>query len=426
MKVLFVGDNRNRGNFGCRGTSTALSMLVERKHTIVASVSGFGTDWKTDYLFYYDFLPAWCYRFFKNHGFRKEFMHYIANFLGIKKGDFVSTDFDLSISNFKKCLIANPVLQDLNIDNYDFDAMVVNGEGSFIFSTPAWREPLVIAMLMHWAIQKGKKVYFLNAMFSDAPDTPRNIDTIRAVGNVLSKCDCVAVRERFSKEYALTHFPSINLKLIPDALFTWYRLINDEHQVLNLRYYIPHSIEANSLYSGFDFSAPYVLVAGSSAGVGDRDKSVAAFVNLLDELKAHYKGVIYLIKVCEGDDFLYDVGAQTNTRVIPMAIPLVAAAKILSRADAFISGRYHPAIMASLGGTPCVFMTSNSHKTLSLQDLLEYESKKEYNIVPDKDEVRRIVADTLSRINEGKVLRDKIKEKCKSLSAEAEAICNLL
>ena len=426
MNVLFVGDNRNRGNFGCRGTSTALSMLVERKHTISASISGFVTDQNIDYLFYYDFLPAWCYRFFGNHIYRKDIFRFVTDKVGIKKGDYVSADFDKSIANFRKCIAANPALQELNLDNYDFDAMVVNGEGSFIFSTPAWREPLVIAMLMYWAIQKGKKVYFMNAMFSDSPYSPQNNETIKAVEKILSKCECVVVRENFSKEYAQTHFKDINLQIKPDALFSWYSMINDNHNVTNLRYYIAHTVESNSLYNGYDFSTPYILVAGSSARVGNRSESVPAFVKLVTELRKRYSGNIYLIKVCEGDDFLYEVANQTNTRIIPMETPLVASAKILSQADAFVSGRYHPGIMASLGGTPCVFMSSNSHKTLSLQNLLAYENQKEYSIIPNDEEIKQIVADTLSKINEGSALREKIKKRCEVLSKEAESMIDYI
>ena len=89
-----------------------------------------------------------------------------------------------------------------------------------------------------------------------------------------------------------------------------YKMINDEHIVQNLRYYIPHSIEANTLYNGFDFSTPYLLVAGSSGKVWNRSKSVPAYVSLVNELKKRYPGHVYLIKVCEGDDFLYDVGFE--------------------------------------------------------------------------------------------------------------------
>ena len=55
MKVLYIGDNRNRGNFGCRGTSTALSMLIRKNHEITGVITGKYTDQRNGYLFYYSF-----------------------------------------------------------------------------------------------------------------------------------------------------------------------------------------------------------------------------------------------------------------------------------------------------------------------------------------------------------------------------------
>ena len=40
MKIVYVGDNRNRMNFGCRATSTALSQIISMDHKIVGRVHG--------------------------------------------------------------------------------------------------------------------------------------------------------------------------------------------------------------------------------------------------------------------------------------------------------------------------------------------------------------------------------------------------
>jgi polysaccharide pyruvyl transferase WcaK-like protein len=108
-----------------------------------------------------------------------------------------------------------------------------------------------------------------------------------------------------------------------------------------------------------------------------------------------------------------------------METPIIAAAKILANAQAYVSGRYHPAIMASLGGTPCVFMGSNSHKTWSLQALLEYDKIMEYDSVPSAEEIKKIVADTIKIIGDLE-LRDKIKHRAKSLADEAMQMKNLI
>jgi polysaccharide pyruvyl transferase WcaK-like protein len=144
------------------------------------------------------------------------------------------------------------------------------------------------------------------------------------------------------------------------------------------------------------------------------------YSNLVKKLKNAFDGRLYLVHVCEGDDFLLDVGKETNTSVIPLNTPLLAAAKILGNASVYISGRYHPAIMSSLGGTPCVFMSSNSHKTKSLQELLEYDDIVEFNVVPDDEECKKIIEKALSLNEQGYELRNKIKKRAKELSDKAK------
>lgn len=145
----------------------------------------------------------------------------------------------------------------------------------------------------------------------------------------------------------------------------------------------------------------------------------------MKELRANYNGNIFLIQVCEGDTFLKEVSKKTSVPLISMETPIIAAAKILANAQAYVSGRYHPAIMASLGGTPCVFMGSNSHKTWSLQALLEYDKIMEYDSVPSAEEIKKIVADTIKIIGDLE-LRDKIKHRAKSLADEAMQMKNLI
>ena len=52
MNIVYVGDNRNRGNFGCRATSTALAQIIEKNNKIVGTVTGRFTNNDTGELFY--------------------------------------------------------------------------------------------------------------------------------------------------------------------------------------------------------------------------------------------------------------------------------------------------------------------------------------------------------------------------------------
>lgn len=436
MRILYVGDNRNRGNFGCRATSTALSQLISKNNEIVGVVSGRYTNFYNGELFFYKFFPAKVYEIlggFKQWKFMKTGFYLFARMIKRHKYffsnfDFINYDLDKSIKNFIRCLPANSNLEELDIRQYDFDAMVVNGEGSFIFSTPPWRECLIELMLMHWALKMGKKVYYLNGMLSDDPYTERNMRTVEIAKEIFEKCDLVQIREYKSFEYANTFFEKANIELRPDALFTWYKYINDGFPILNGKYFMGPSGAFDSTFDKFDFTQDYICVAGSSSlslATKDNKKIVAIYSQLVNSLKNLNKE-IYLVEVCEGDYFLREVASRTNTKLIPIDTPIIAAGKILANARVFISGRYHPAILASLGGTPCIFMASNSHKTTSLQELLHYKSILEYPVLPTDDEIIKIVNDAKEAINEGESLRKKIQSRTDELCKWAETISQLV
>lgn len=134
------------------------------------------------------------------------------------------------------------------------------------------------------------------------------------------------------------------------------------------------------------------------------------YCNLIQKIKERVDFQVFLVIVDDGDEFLNEVAKMTNTPIIPMDMPLVAAAKILANSRVYISGRYHPAIMASLGGTPCVFMSSNSHKTESIQELLEYDTVEEFNLLPDDNECTKIVEAAIRKMNDPKLRKKLSKE----------------
>jgi len=75
----------------------------------------------------------------------------------------------------------------------------------------------------------------------------------------------------------------------------------------------------------------------------------------------------------------------------------------------FLSGRYHPSIFASLGGTPCIFMASHAHKMGSLSRVLEYEVQKQFTAIPGDAEVSEIVLLARDYLDQGDPLRARIR-----------------
>lgn len=438
MKIVYVGDNRNRGNFGCRATSTALSQIISEENEIVGRIYGKYTNVDTGELFFYQHLPAWVYKkaakmkywehlkkgLYLFSRMIKRGRYYFSNF------DFIDYDFDKSIENLIRCLPANPHLKEFDLRQYDFDALVVNGEGSFILATPPWRECMVEAMLMYWAQKLGKKVYFLNGMISEDPYSAKNEKTIELLKPIFSKSEVISVRENYSYKYAEENFENINLKHYPDALFSWYDMVNDEFKVPNGKYIMGMSGATDESFKNFDFTKPYICVSGSSS-VGLASKNgkdpVTVYTELVNEIKKSFPEYnVFLVEVCEGDAFLNDVSKATNAPVIAIDTPILAAAKILANAKIYISGRYHPAILSSLGGTPCIFMSSNSHKTKSVQELLKYDEIQEFNVLPDKEEIEKMLKLAHSKIEQGEELRNKIQKRCLELSEQTKKQKELL
>lgn len=431
MNIVYVGDNRNRGNFGCRATSTALAQIIEKNNKIVGTVTGRFTNNDTGELFYYKYLPSWLYKWVgKLSSWRYFKPAFYMLFRMIRKGrqyifsnfDYLEYDLDACIDNFIKCLPANQHLKEFDLRQYDFDALVVNGEGSFIFRVPAWRESINEAMLMHWAMKLGKKVFYMNGMLSDDPFTERNQEVVSLVKPIFENANIVGVREVYSEKFAHENFPNANIKFYPDALFTWYDYINDDFTISNGRYVMGMSGADNKSFKDFDFTKPYICVSGSSSigkATNDINKAIDIYSHLVNSLKNRLEQSVFLVEVCEGDSFLREVSRKTNTGLISIDTPILAAAKILAHADAYVSGRYHPAILASQGGTPCIFMSSNSHKTKSLQELLEYEFVHEYYVLPSDSEIKEMVEKTYDSIAAGKSLRDKIQKRCLKLKEMA-------
>lgn len=439
MNIVYVGDNRNRGNFGCRATSTALSQMIGEENKIVGRVTGRYTHENNGNLFFINALPSSLYKKLGGVNHWKDIKVGTNLFFNMIKPhgkvmfsafDFLTIDdLDKSIDDLIKCLPANPDLQEFDLRKYDFDAMVVNGEGSFIFSTPAWRESITITMLMHWAQKLGKKVYFTNAMLSDSPTSAHNDNALQCAYNVLKKCELVTVREKYSYEYAKKYMPELNPVIIPDALFTWYNRINDGFKVENGRYFMDHRLESDEAYENLDFTKPYICISGSSVSGAYSDKKpiIDRFIYLVKETKKKFPGFsVYIVETCEGDAFILDVAKETNTPVVGMCTPLLASAKILANASLYITGRYHPCIMSSLGGTPCVMMSSNSHKTISIQEVLEYDDPHEYPFLFSKEECADMLGRGKAYIEAGQHMRDKIQSRAKQLSDEAAKLMDYI
>ena len=128
---------------------------------------------------------------------------------------------------------------------------------------------------------------------------------------------------------------------------------------------------------------------------------------------------VYLTENDSPDSFLHLVAREKGIGLIPVNTPILTCGSVLAHARLFISGRYHPSIFASLGGTPCIFLSSHAHKMRSIARVLEYENSVEFSSFPSDREIAEIVSTARSYLNQGERLRTRIREVSKARCDEA-------
>jgi hypothetical protein len=247
------------------------------------------------------------------------------------------------------------------------DELVVNGEGDFIL---AERMTHVRTMAMMRAAKLlGKPVHLLNSILSYAPVRPEHEKLIiDEVGETLAMCDSIRYRDPASLALHGELYPQLQADWAPDALFAWAGAAKTG--LADRAAFSPEteglSITVQRLLHG---EQPYVVLSGTSRYDLDPDDFRATALALRSRLKKD--GVETVFAASDGPDTKLIAALKgSGTLVVQPKVPLTAAARLLWNASAFVSGRYHPSILATLGGTPFVLMHSNSHKTRSLYDVV--------------------------------------------------------
>lgn len=424
INIVYVADNRDMINLGCRGTSIALSQLLSKEFSISARVhrklisKSFSVENEILQGGIWDYVQ-------KREKIKKIYKILERTFFGNRKINLIVGNPEQSLANLIQHKDKYRELNDIYQNVQESDALIINGEGEMIFREPPRYSLLFTMMLIELAHYLHKPIYYINAMVSDCPQTGKKTEIVFYAMKSLGKCDIVSLRDPLSMEIVKNFNAKINAIHIPDALFSWRHYFVSSCLPSNGDYLIAPP-EDDYYFGKFDFSEPYICVSGSSlAPYGNIKPATDAFLKLVEKLKG--LGLkIYLIEGCSGDHFLRKVGQQSDIPCIPGTIPILMAGSILANARLFISGRYHPSIFASLGGTPCVFLGSNSHKTKSLQQVLEYDNPVEFSAFPNDNECEQIFLLAQEKINQGYSLRESILKVVDKKEQESAKIVDLV
>ena len=430
MKALFVGDNRYGPNWGGRGASIALYQLIEQEFEVSAVVPGTLFPLGGHGLGYVNTLTPPRYAWLLHHMLsgrkkRRLFDWYVRTEELLGARDFIRPDPPESVEHILRYKDRYPVLQQIYTQAADADVVVVNGEGDMVFTTPPRREALFLLAMAELGFRLKKRVFFVNAMLSDCPVTGRNHHTVAAARRVLSQCDTVTLRDFESLEYAKETMPEIEPSFVPDSLFAWFSFY--QHGCApppNGDFVIPFPEEHRYLRK-LDFSRPYICVGGGGLAAASPQDAVRSYTRLVQRIRG--LGLpVYLTKNCGRDAFLDEVAERTGVGVVPATTSILMAGAILANARVFISGRYHPSILASLGGTPCIFLATTAHKMGSLPRLLGYPDTSAFSACPSDAEIDDIVARAQWSVASAEPLRHRIRSAAATRCDEARQLPILL
>ncbi|HKX78280.1 MAG TPA: polysaccharide pyruvyl transferase family protein [Novosphingobium sp.] len=428
MRLTLVADNSTSSNWGCRATSFALREVLSRKHEFVASIDR--ALLQAPLTFRSRVPPRWhqeaVRRFHRPRIVRMPAVGSAAvRALGMLGGYWLpSHDVEQEADILWSARHSSPKARQIHAAIEPCDAIVVNGEGEMIFSSPArptLLQTLAICLLAH---RMGKQVFWLNGIISLAPDSPLNRATVSLAGRVLADARIV-VRDPLSLSVACDLFAGHVEEMVPDALFSWSHRFAPEAG-------LPY--DASRLTAWFDRTGagrppctddPFLVLSGSSLSAKDQIRAAACYTRLAERLKGLGLPVL-LVETCIGDKFLREVGRRTDLPVLGVDVPIMAGAAILANARAFVSGRWHPGIMAAMGGTPSVVMGSNSHKTRALPQMLRSPDSTEHSAFPDEAAVEEIVAATKLRLEGGEEQRAAIASRAAELAGEVPRLLDLV
>jgi hypothetical protein len=417
VKVLYLADNSDLPNWGCRATSMSLRQLIAGAgHEIVGTVTGhmIESQYPTSEVIG-DAVWAMVSRTFNRDRIRRlPLAAPVLDWLGRRNA--LSHDLKANIETLKRARAWDPATRGLFEQMEACEAVVVNGEGDLIFATPARPRLLYTLAVCELALSMGKSLYYLNAMASECPTSGINAETLAVASDVLGRASAFTVRDPASLAFVKTNMPGVATAMFPDAVFSWSRLLSppdgptryDRAQVAPYFERTGHTMPAV-------MEQPYAAIGGGSRAAREPARAIEAYLGLVAAMKAVGLPLL-LAPGCGGDLFLEEVSRRTGVPMLPLETPIFAVGAMLANARVFVSGRWHPSIMASLGGTPCVFMGSNSHKTLTIQTMLENPDPREFAACPSAEEAVVIAARAKALVEAGEAERARLLAVTRKLS----------
>ena len=288
------------------------------------------------------------------------------------------------------------------------DVVLVNGEGNIVNGTDengVYRHRACYILFMSWIAKTlfNLPVYIVNHCID-----PNNNDAIEIIQNVYPLLDGIVVRDPLSLE-KLFSFGIKKAVYAPDALFSFSG--GDIWE------------PSTSLREQIDFSKPFILL-GDSSGIQNAYGKVQwnvtyFFKTLILKLQEIVPQVVFVDGFSESCDNINQVITDTGIgRISLKNCSYQDLHQVMSRAEIFISGRWHASILCLLAGTPILLFGADSHKTRSLYSIMNYPYKffETISLPIHIDEMIDEVQKIMSKRN---IISKEIIEKCRTLKYQS-------
>lgn len=387
-------DGKAKMNWGGRGTSLALAGIVA-SHKGIASVEPLNGEYIT--AGFGDFLLPDKLKVRAAHGLRR--LRSDNSVMPTRPFPEVEKYAERLLCAKRRNARADSMIQIIS----DCDELWMNGEGDFImgYSGTLWRTLLTMVI----AQKLGKPTVLLNSILSAPTGTPAVPGVIEGVGTVLRNCKAVIYRDPVSLELSERWFADVDATWLPDALFAWSS--TDVMQVAE-----PYSADTEGLplavQAMLSRGDRIISISGSSvmrSFTPERAENISTFAREL--IAKNFAPV--LVATSDEDFWLEDVARANNVPFVSARVPLRSGMQLLASSRVFVSGRYHPSILAASVGTPLVTFGSNSHKTLSLLRVLGDPSPVSYPTFDIRSAVPQLVEATIGAADGGEERRDAIR-----------------
>tara|TARA_B100000242_G_C43051228_1_gene491144 strand:+ start:2036 stop:3301 length:1266 start_codon:yes stop_codon:yes gene_type:complete len=361
MKVFLFNDSTSQNNWGCRATTLGLIKLIEEGgHEIVGSmqlekISTIKTNnvtsvlkkilKKNKYLFKLIRSLAWNVK--KMGGYR---LGFISSF----------KDFD----GFSKMILSQRIWKQELPQMQVADLILVNGEGSIYGNEQKGFFTLFVCWFAK--IKLNKRCALVNHTLDLSNP---NMESIAKI--VYPMLDDISFREKISED-KYKKICNIDKNLfVPDAAFV--HKVNTHE---SLRTFQNNNKE--KLLGLNIIEDNYICILGSSI-LGRPEKSnlfpIDQFLFLVEKLLQQKYKVIMVASDTTDESPFKKIAILKNLPFFGASTDLKSGIAILTNAICLIGGRWHPSILASLGGTPSIMMSANTSKTKAFLNMFDLPDK---------------------------------------------------